>query len=642
MYYTSFRIRNYKGIKDTTIWLNKQSKTGVFAFVGLNESGKTSILEAIHSFSPDEATSELLGSEKESDVTELDKIPRHLYLKFTDNVSVAATVKWDNGEREEFSKTLEAKHQIYINGDDLEDEICIERVEKYDNSRYEGHSLNLLNEIKVRTSTEEEWQPPSAEQLITVVNELYSLVPDIAYFPTFVFDFPEKVYLTNRDRGGKVNRFYCDVFQDILDYHGGGLTIKESVTDRIRGKEWEVPAFEFFEKWRDDPTDSIIRHVMLSAGAAVTTAIFGKWNEIYREDPNAKKITISHHATEGERINGNGSTIEPLTHDIYIEFNIADGVIEYEVKNRSLGFRWFFAFMLFTQLRVARENAKPILFLIDEPAANLHAAAQQKLLESFPRIATGSNMLAYTTHSHYMIEPKWLEQTFIVVNRDNVPPDSLLAAQFQDEASIDIKAISYREFANNYPDRTNYFQPILDRLEVKPTSVEFDKGSIVVEGKSDYYILKYITLLLGNKKLKIIPGLGAGTFGPLVALHVAWGMKMFFLFDGNGKGKKERERYISEFGLAEQHSACLDDLVTDVVVIEDLLDETALQIIAEELNLAKKLKPRGKQDKRQILRFFQEALATNKIISLGDTFTTRSKEVMRCLQEKITIAFSDS
>ncbi len=41
---------------------------GVFAFVGLNESGKTTILEAIHSFSPDEATSELVGGDDKSGV----------------------------------------------------------------------------------------------------------------------------------------------------------------------------------------------------------------------------------------------------------------------------------------------------------------------------------------------------------------------------------------------------------------------------------------------------------------------------------------------------------------------------------------------------------------------------------------------
>ena len=81
-----------------------------------------------------------------------------------------------------------------------------------------------------------------------------------------------------------------------------------------------------------------------------------------------------------------------------------------------------FAFMLFTQFRVARVSTRPLLFLFDEPASNLHAAAQQKLINCFPEIAKGSHALAYTTHSHYMIEPKWLEQTFIVTDRADDPP----------------------------------------------------------------------------------------------------------------------------------------------------------------------------------------------------------------------------
>ena len=47
MYYTRFRIQNCKGIRDTTIKWAEQSKVAVFAFVGLNESGKTTILFAV-------------------------------------------------------------------------------------------------------------------------------------------------------------------------------------------------------------------------------------------------------------------------------------------------------------------------------------------------------------------------------------------------------------------------------------------------------------------------------------------------------------------------------------------------------------------------------------------------------------------
>ena len=73
----------FKGIKDTTVSLQSVAGASVFAFVGLNESGKTTILEAIHSFSPDDATSELLGGAKEVGVPFSERVPRHQLSNFT-------------------------------------------------------------------------------------------------------------------------------------------------------------------------------------------------------------------------------------------------------------------------------------------------------------------------------------------------------------------------------------------------------------------------------------------------------------------------------------------------------------------------------------------------------------------------------
>ena len=48
MYYNKFSISEYKGINEVT--LDLVHKSGVITLVGLNESDKTTILEAIHTF----------------------------------------------------------------------------------------------------------------------------------------------------------------------------------------------------------------------------------------------------------------------------------------------------------------------------------------------------------------------------------------------------------------------------------------------------------------------------------------------------------------------------------------------------------------------------------------------------------------
>ncbi|MFM7379373.1 MAG: AAA family ATPase [Erythrobacter sp.] len=63
MRYASFEIRNFKGIKNAKIILPKEESTAV-ALIGLNESGKTTILQAIYSFSPNDESKVLFERDR--------------------------------------------------------------------------------------------------------------------------------------------------------------------------------------------------------------------------------------------------------------------------------------------------------------------------------------------------------------------------------------------------------------------------------------------------------------------------------------------------------------------------------------------------------------------------------------------------
>ncbi len=118
------------------------------------------------------------------------------------------------------------------------------------------------------------------------------------------------------------------------------------------------------------------------------------------EDARNKEVVITFSLDEGEVEDGKGTVTKTQEHDVFIQFKVRDGTRRFAVNDRSLGFRWFFAFMLFTQFRVARSTTRPLLFSFDEPASNLHAAAQQKPIVCLPEIAKDKHALAYTTHSH--------------------------------------------------------------------------------------------------------------------------------------------------------------------------------------------------------------------------------------------------
>ena len=87
MRYKKFIIKNFKGINDLTIDLSKQPESHIYTFVGLNESGKTTILEAINTINTGYVpqTSHRL-------------IPKHLKANFNGKVSVQAFVEVDDND----------------------------------------------------------------------------------------------------------------------------------------------------------------------------------------------------------------------------------------------------------------------------------------------------------------------------------------------------------------------------------------------------------------------------------------------------------------------------------------------------------------------------------------------------------------
>jgi hypothetical protein len=569
-----------------------------------------------------------VGGEARTGVPYKARVPRHLISTFTGDVSVTATLTVANVDKRNITKDILKEHNLEVDAKSFPSEIILERRQRFDDGDFKSNVFELRSPLKVKAPKQRQWRDLDADETVKLRDIIYDYTPDVAYFPTFVFEFPDTAFLT--DRGNDLDRFYRTVFQDILDYDGRGHTIEKDIIRRVRSEGMVVPWLTFLTAWTKHDDRAKIQHVMDRASAAVTKLVFGRWNKIFGEDTKGKEVVISFETVEGEKVDAQGRRIITQEHDVYVRFQIRDGTRRFNVNDRSLGFRWFFAFMLFTQFRVARDLTRPLLFLFDEPASNLHAAAQQKLIDSFPEIATGEHTLAYTTHSHYMIEPKWLEQTFIVTNRADAPETtSVLDAISLDDESLDIKVASYRLFVNDHPGQTSYFQPILDRLEVVPSRFDMQRASINLEGKSDYYILRYAARGAKKTELPLLPGLGAGTFGALAALHVGWNLNFLFVLDGDRQGKVERDRYVTEFGIPSTRVATIDEFVNGISIIEDLLDTDALMSIQKALGLS------NSPSKGQIRRFFQERLASEQIDTLSPGFISSAAAILDALEARL-------
>ncbi len=602
MRYTKFVIRSFKGIKRAEIDLSKKPEGNIYTLVGLNESGKTTILEAINSFSPDRDGVARIFDDIIKEIQPKDLVPKAQKSNFTSTISVVAHLELDDQEKGSIVSHAQSELGILLDQASIPTNLVIEKNLHFENSDH-MRTQNIWYfrpraKIKGRRKTTDVTAPdPNWHSLIRFIQQQ---IPTISYFPTFLFDFPDRIYLSNPpdsiDPG--VNTYYVQIVQDVLDYLGGGMTISTHIVDRVEKTVKDDSSWDFLSFWRSDHREQIA-HVMLKIGHAISQVIFERWNEIFGSKPKGKSIEVDWNVEP--RADG--------TRSVYLRFQIHDGTSKFDISERSLGFRWFFCFLLFTQFRAARRLGTGALFLFDEPASNLHSKAQKKLLESFSRVTGEKNVIIYSTHSHYMINPLWLENAFIVINKGIDYEEQLSIDKAIQAADTDIIAVKYRDFVGQTPDRVTYYQPILDALDFVSSPLELGHDALFVEGKNDFYALKYFELVHFQDKnpMTIVPSSGAGDLGPIISLYLGWGKKFIILLDADKAGAQAKARYEEQWLLPEGTVLLLSDIDEKWKGkrFERLLTDADLTLISSWCGKAKA----GKAD---IGRFFQESVAMQK------------------------------
>ena len=131
MKYIKFIIENYKGIPKIELDLSKKPESNIFTLVGLNESGKTTLLEAIYLFQN--------GIEKKDAHT---LIPKNKQHAFNGEISIKAELELSSEDLEEIKDFL--KKEYKFNVIDSNTKITITKKYKFSNS--------APDEIK--------WKPP--------------------------------------------------------------------------------------------------------------------------------------------------------------------------------------------------------------------------------------------------------------------------------------------------------------------------------------------------------------------------------------------------------------------------------------------------------------------------------------------------
>ncbi|GII62876.1 hypothetical protein Skr01_29610 [Sphaerisporangium krabiense] len=544
MLYKQFRFKNYKGIQDLTLPLNQ----GVTTLIGLNESGKTTILEAIFCFSRGAKNVEDINPSIALRRSVESWIPVSRRANFNDVISISAVVTLDEKDKQEIRHFALEKYDLRLTN--VPSEISIEERYNFENSRYAPikaarvpraiWSIQIAGtkgrQRKPRTygAKEKEWQG--------IVRHVQERLPKIWYFPDFLFELPERFVLSDaravnanaalrdvvtstgtvvrHNREHARNRLYREIFENITVRLGYGATLETHVVRRLQSG--------------DKADRRSLNAILLDMGRLITETVFGGWNRILGRPPMAQEVQID------AELEADGTP--------FLELKIKDADGYHDLSERSLGFRWFFMFLLMTSFQSTSDSEPKPLILLDEPASNLHSSAQAELLKSFEKLIENCSLI-YSTHSHHLINVRWLDSAYVVKNSALGSADfsAYLSAKASERSSI--SAIKYKKFVSENPGQTSYVQPVLDILHYRPSVLEPVPEVILVEGKSDFYALRYMNEIIGiGSDLKMVPGGGAGSLDALIRLHIGWGKSFLVLLDGDAEGKKQYERYEREFG----------------------------------------------------------------------------------------------
>jgi predicted ATPase len=617
----SFKIENFKGAEQVKIELKGRVDCPVITLIGLNESGKTTILEAIsHFVTDDKAVASIFdGIHTKASSTSL--IPVHRKAAFSGKVRISAEIEISTIDKQKI-KSIASDLKLELDLDSLPSTINVSRVYEFKDSKLEGEPSNFWNDLdfmvypsNARSEKNRKFKKyvrpegKGAEDLwLKSVKYLRELLPSIAYFPTFLVDMPSKIYLQAHKDEKPVNKYYRLVIQDILDSldDKDKLTLERHVCARISDFHQQETSPNWLSIFWGSPSKTPIDSVFQKIANAITREVLGSWHKVFQLPISAKVVTLEWQVdTEKDNLP-------------YITFFVSDGESRYSITERSLGFRWFFSFLLFTSFKKGKSNST--IFLFDEPAANLHAKAQTELLKSFSKIVDSSNKIVYSTHSHHMINPQWLSGAYIVENTaiDYDSEDDIVGLGVK---PTNIKATTYREFVGTHPHRQSYFQPVIEKLDYVVPDLIGKSPFLILEGISDYFAFTLAKRKASNLEgLSLMPSGGATSIGALISLLLGRAENFFVLLDDDKEGKEAAERYRSDWGLNIKQVATIGEIFSEHKgkELENLLTKNTEDIIKEHLKIT------AKPNKKQIKICLAEAVAQSDDNKILDEDTTQN------------------
>jgi len=546
-----FRIRAFRCIHDS----GDVTVGDLAAFVGRNESGKTTILQGLILLNRDEIVSDLdlcdeMVEELKSEIKvaegvfELNEHEREFVKEkfpsldikrlkiFRTNKNPEIQYDFEDGKiGEEQNTNLRSWQSITSDLQNFIDTIPNHIQERLDTDFFQLSSppktisgfkkdLQIFDESIKSVASEE-------EEVISEWNELY---PKILENSDGFLNTSERLELEEFIKDNLHPRIvYFSDYKKIL----GNINLQDYLHGVKSSTSGNVEYVEEFDRVET------VRNLFYLAELELDKL------EEYQNSPSklikllnqaSKKLTSRlNPAWKGEPIHvelrfNPGNIMSVIISDVHRDGTITNTGL---LNRRAEGFKWTFSFIINFAAETQRSELKEAILLLDEPARNLHPTQQRGISDLLKNLA-GTNQVLYATHSPFMIF--------------DYTPGNLLVVEL--ERKNHLSKIYYEYWKAD--DAT--LIPILYGLSrgLVESTVDREIGSnsrpiIIVETMSDTMYLNAFDKFLQDPNismnpLNVIPAYNKNSVLPLAIFYRDHGYNTFILLDNDNESKQIAEQ----------------------------------------------------------------------------------------------------
>jgi predicted ATP-dependent endonuclease of OLD family len=581
-----FRVRAYRCIHDS----GEITVGDLAAFVGRNESGKTTILQALTLLNRDERVSELDLCDELSE--ELKGEIRLAEGEFELSSNEIRLLKQAFPGLPEMKKIklfrTNKKPKVQYEFEDIQ----ISEEENREINSWENFSKQILNfldtipnhlRIQIDTKLFEGPPPKNQEVFDSGMAEFSNQFHVIAVQEPKVIEEWEKIYESPENQFSKLlsgesektalENFIASELHPRFVYFSdykkiyGNINLNEYLREE---KGERASSIEFIEEFDKAET---VRNLFYLAELDIKAL-----DEVKETPSKCIKLlnTASNRLTrklnpawKGDPIHVDlrynpGNIMSVVISDVHRDGTVTNTGL---LNRRAEGFKWTFSFIVNFAAETQRAELKEAILLLDEPARNLHPTQQRGISDLLKSLA-GSNQVLYATHSPFMIFD-YTPGNLLVVELDK---RKHLSKIFYDYWNADDKTLTPILYGLS----RGLVESIVDR-EIGTNS----RPVIIVETMSDAMYLNAFDKFLQDPNismnpLNVVAAYNKNSVLPLAIFYRNHGYKTFILLDNSEESKQISAQLVSnEFSpiqtiFFEREGKNLES-IEDYIVLEDYL-----------------------------------------------------------------------